>query len=47
MSETSEQLKARTEAFAIAVIKFCDAMPNTLAGRRIKEAKRRKKGGNP
>src|SRR5688500_10072505 len=37
MSEQSEELKARTEAFAIAVIKFCDAMPNTLAGRRIAE----------
>ena len=35
MSEKSEQLKARTEAFAIAVVKFCDAMPNTMAGRRI------------
>src|SRR5687767_2398411 len=35
MSEQSEELKARTEAFAIAVIKFCDAMPNTIAGRRI------------
>ena len=35
MSEKSEQLKARSEAFAIAVVKFCDAMPNSLAGRRI------------
>jgi len=35
MSEKSEQLKARTEAFAIAVVKFCDTMPNTIAGRRI------------
>lgn len=35
MSEQSEQLKARSEAFAIAVVKFCDAMPNSLAGRRI------------
>jgi four helix bundle protein len=35
MSEESEQLKARTEAFAIAVVKFCDTMPNSIAGRRI------------
>jgi four helix bundle protein len=35
MSEQSEQLKARSEAFAIAVVQFCDAMPNSLAGRRI------------
>ena len=35
MSEKSEQLKARTEAFAIAVVKFCDTMPNSMAGRRI------------
>ena len=37
MSEKSEQLKARTEAFAIAVVKFCDEMPSTMAGRRIAE----------
>jgi four helix bundle protein len=35
MSETSEQLKARTEAFAIAVVKFCDTLPNSMAARRI------------
>lgn len=35
MSEKSEQLKARTEAFAIAVVRFCDTMPNSTAGRRI------------
>jgi len=35
MSEKSEQLKERTEAFAIAVVKFCDTMPSTMAGRRI------------
>jgi len=35
MSEKSEQLKARTEAFAVAVVKFCDTMPNSMAGRRI------------
>ena len=35
MSDKSEQLKARTEAFAIAVVKFCDTMPNSMAGRRI------------
>ncbi len=31
MSEKSEQLKARNEAFAIAVVKFCDTMPNSIA----------------
>jgi len=35
MSEKSEQLKARS--FAIAVVKFCDTMPNTMGGRRIAE----------
>src|SRR5687767_7860355 len=35
MSEKSEQLKARSEAFAVAVVKFCDTMPNSMAGRRI------------
>jgi four helix bundle protein len=35
MSEKSEQLKARTEAFAIAVVRFCDTMPTSMAGRRI------------
>jgi four helix bundle protein len=35
MSETSEALKARTETFAVAVVKFCETLPNTLAGRRI------------
>jgi four helix bundle protein len=35
MSDKSEQLKARTEAFAIAVVKFCDTMPNSMAGRRV------------
>ena len=37
MSEKSEQLKVRSEAFAIAVVRFCDSMPNTMAGRRIAE----------
>ncbi len=35
MSDKSEQLKARAEEFAVAVVKFCDTMPNTMAGRRI------------
>jgi four helix bundle protein len=36
MSEQSKQLKARTEAFAVAVVKFCDSsLPSTPAGRRI------------
>jgi four helix bundle protein len=37
MSDQSEQLKARTESFAVAVVKFCDTMPHTMAGRRIAE----------
>jgi four helix bundle protein len=37
MSEKSEQLKARTEAFAVAVVKFCDGLPNSLAGRRVSQ----------
>jgi len=35
MSEKSEKLKARTEAFAVAVVKFCDTLPNSASGRRI------------
>ena len=35
VSVTSEALTARTEAFAIAVVKFCDTLPNTLPGRRL------------
>src|SRR5687767_14648794 len=35
MSEASERLKARTENFAVAVVKFCETVPNTIAGRRI------------
>jgi four helix bundle protein len=35
MSEASEALKARTENFAVAVVKFCETLPNTIAGRRI------------
>jgi four helix bundle protein len=35
MSDISEQLKARTEAFAVAVVQFCDTVPNSMAGRRI------------
>lgn len=35
MSATSEALKQRTEDFAVAVVKFCDALPNTTPGRRI------------
>ena len=35
VSEKSEELKARTEAFAVNVVKFCDTLPNTMAGRRI------------
>jgi len=37
MSTKSEQLKARTEAFAVEVVKFCDKLPNSLAGRRISQ----------
>jgi four helix bundle protein len=35
MSKKSEELNARTEAFAVAVVQFCDTMPNTMAARRI------------
>lgn len=35
MSEASERLKARTEDFAVAVVKFCETLPNTIAGRKI------------
>ncbi len=37
MSAASEQLKARTEDFAVAVVKFCETLPNTIAGRKIAE----------
>jgi four helix bundle protein len=35
MSAASEALKARTENFAIAVVNFCETLPNTIAGRKI------------
>jgi four helix bundle protein len=35
MSERSQELRERTEKFAIAVIKFCGGLANTMAGRRI------------
>jgi four helix bundle protein len=35
MSETSERLKARSEEFAVGLVKFCDTLPNTMAGRRL------------
>ena len=35
MSEVSERLKARTENFAVSVVKFCETIPNTIAGRKI------------
>ena len=35
MSAASKALKARTEDFAVAVVKFCEALPNTIAGRKI------------
>jgi four helix bundle protein len=35
MSERSQRLKARTEAFAVAVVKFCDSLPNNMAARRV------------
>ena len=37
MSEKSEELKARTEEFAVATVKFCDRLPNSLAGRRVSQ----------
>ena len=35
MSTASQALKARTEDFAVAVVKFCETLPNTIAGRKI------------
>ena len=35
MSTASEALKARTENFAVAVVNFCETLPNTIAGRKI------------
>lgn len=35
MSEASDRLKARTENFAVAVVTFCETLPNTIAGRKI------------
>jgi four helix bundle protein len=35
MSEASERLKARTENFAVGIVKFCETLPNTIAGRKI------------
>jgi four helix bundle protein len=37
MSTKSEELKARTEMFAVDVVKFCDKLPRTLAGHRISQ----------
>jgi four helix bundle protein len=37
MSEKSQQLKTRTEAFAVAAVKCCDSLPNTMAGRRVSQ----------
>ena len=37
VSEKSDALKARTEAFAVATIKFCDKLPNSQAGRRVSQ----------
>src|SRR6185503_10931804 len=35
MSAASDSLKARTENFAVAVVNFCETLPNTIAGRKI------------
>lgn len=35
MSTASQALKARTEDFAVAVVTFCETLPNTIAGRKI------------
>lgn len=35
MSAASEALKVRTENFAVAVVNFCETLPNTIAGRKI------------
>ncbi len=35
MSEASDALKARSENFAVSVVKFCETLPNSIAGRKI------------
>ena len=35
MSAASDALKARTENFAVGVVKFCETLPNSIAGRKI------------
>jgi four helix bundle protein len=35
MSEASGRLKARTENFAVGVVKFCETLPNSIAGRKL------------
>ena len=35
MSSKAAGLRERTEAFAVAVVKFCGTLPNTMAGRRV------------
>jgi four helix bundle protein len=37
MTSKSQGLKDRSEVFAINVVKFCETLPNTIAGRRIGE----------
>src|SRR6187431_2173988 len=35
MSAASDALKARSENFAVGVVKFCETLPNSIAGRKI------------
>ena len=35
MSAASDALKACTENFAVGVVKFCETLPNSIAGRKI------------
>jgi four helix bundle protein len=35
MSQLSQELKDRTGRFAVAIVKFCETLPNTIAGRHI------------
>lgn len=35
MSAASDALKSRTENFAVGVVKFCETLPNSIAGRKI------------
>lgn len=37
MASKAQDLKDRTEAFAVAVVKFCETLPPSMPGRRVGE----------